>query len=274
MQSWGIDFAWTRPSLSALIHGGVRFVGRYLSNDPSKNLDRHEYLGYRAHGIGIVVAWETTANRALSGQGAGEDDARRALAEAAAVGLPENVPICMAVDFDANGPDVWHYFTGARRILRGRCGAYGGYRVVRYLFDNGVISFAWQTYAWSGGLWDRRAMVRQYSNGHGFAGADVDYDVAIGPLTVGGAPAPAPAEHLLLEPERRLVNTYNAYIGHPRLHAHGLRVTRERMVQLRKLIWLAAVKGSDGHGGRLPRGWGVRNRAARYHLLWRYTRGL
>ena len=79
---------------------------------------------------------------------------------------------------------------------------------------------------------------------------------------------------VLLGPERRLVDTYDAYIAHAHPHKHGLQVTRDEMVVCRKLIWLAAVRGSDGHGGRLRPGWGIHDRAARYELLLSRTRGL
>ncbi len=72
---------------------------------------------------------------------------------------------------------------------------------------------------------------------------------------------------VLLPAERRLVNTYDHYVKHPQLHQHGLRVTRNAIVVYRKLIWLAAVKGRDAYGRPLPKGWNVRDRAARYRLL-------
>lgn len=88
------------------------------------------------------------------------------------------------------------------------------------------------------------------------------------------APAKVSPLDVLLDPERRLVNTYEVYIKHPRLHPHGLAVTRAAMVTYRKLIWLAAMRGSNGHGGRLRPGWGIHNRAARYELLLARTEGL
>lgn len=70
---------------------------------------------------------------------------------------------------------------------------------------------------------------------------------------------------VLLEPERRLVNTYDAYLKHPREHAHGLKVTREAMTVLRKKIWLAA-------NATKPPDWKTRNRKARYVALRERTR--
>lgn len=80
---------------------------------------------------------------------------------------------------------------------------------------------------------------------------------------------PPPADPLaaLLPPERRVVNSYDHYRRHPHVHPHGLAVTHAQMIVYRKLIWLAAVKGSDGHGGHLQPGWHIHNRAARYRIL-------
>lgn len=85
-----------------------------------------------------------------------------------------------------------------------------------------------------------------------------------------------PSLGFLLEPELRLVNTLDHYRKHPHEHAHGIKVTLDAMVRARKLIWVAAVKGHDGHdehGRPIPKGWGIRNRKARYDILWQRTGG-
>src|SRR5262249_20698214 len=45
------------------------------------------------------------------------------------------------------------------------------------LFDDGKITWGWQTYAWSGGQWDSRAQLRQTQNELG--GGDLDADEAM-----------------------------------------------------------------------------------------------
>ena len=62
-----------------------------------------------------------------------------------------------------------------------RVGAYGGYHVIRGLFDQGLIQWGWQTSAWSkvsGKLhWDPRAHLQQYRHdcsGGGLTQADVN----------------------------------------------------------------------------------------------------
>ena len=39
-----------------------------------------------------------------------------------------------------------------------------------------MIKWGWQTYAWSGGNWDKRAQLQQYSNDRTVGGVSVDYD--------------------------------------------------------------------------------------------------
>lgn len=85
------------------------------------------------------------------------------------------------------------------------------------------------------------------------------------------APSRDPLDVLTLA-ERRVVNTYDHYVKHPHLHANGLKMTREDLVVKRKEVWEAAVRGR-ANGKDVPWGWGVRNRQARYDILWQRTEG-
>lgn len=90
-----------------------------------------------------------------------------------------------------------------------------------------------------------------------------------------GGPAPArpvdPLDVLTLD-EHRAVNSLIKYAKHPNLHRHGLKVTHDKIVELRKAVWLAAEKGVLPNGGRTKPGWNVSNRDKRYKLLWKYSR--
>jgi hypothetical protein len=189
--SFGIDWAWGTPNLAALKAAGVKFACRYLSHDPAKNLDPAEAKALAAAGLDIVVVWETTANRALSGRTGGRTDAREALAQARACGIPNGDAIYFAVDFDeteAQAVAVANYFKGVHDVLDQvgpadmprsyPVGAYGGFWAVKRLFDAKLIDYGWQTYAWSGGHWHDRAQLRQYSNGHTLGGVSCDYNRA------------------------------------------------------------------------------------------------
>lgn len=184
MAVFGVDYAWGRPGVAALKSAGAEYACRYVSHDRTgKNLTRAEAETLSGAGIWLVVVWETSAARALDGRAAGAADARDAAAQAADCGMPGDRPIYFAVDFDASAdqqPEIDAYFDGVASVLgRGRTGMYGGYGPVRRAFDAGKITFGWQTYAWSGGRWDDRAQLQQYSNGHTLNGVSVDYDRAV-----------------------------------------------------------------------------------------------
>lgn len=176
----GVDWAWGRVNVGQLKRSGVHFACRYLSHDASKNLSLAEARTLSAAGIRCVVVWETTANRAAAGRLAGDADAREAARQAKGCGMPDGKPIYFAVDFDAAPGQVADYFKGVNDVLGvKRTGVYGGYRVVKGLKDAGLVTYLWQTYAWSGGQLDKRAQLYQYSNGHRMAGVNCDYDKAL-----------------------------------------------------------------------------------------------
>lgn len=175
----GVDYSAGRPGGAALAAAGQRYACRYLSHTASKNLTPAEAADLAAHDVSCVVVWETTANRAGSGRAAGIADATEALAQARACGMPPGRPIYFAVDWDANPSVVAPYFQGVLSVLGlAQTGGYGGYRVIKYLLDNRLISWAWQTVAWSAGRWDDRAVLRQPGTTTHIAGVSCDRDVA------------------------------------------------------------------------------------------------
>ncbi|WP_246250886.1 glycoside hydrolase domain-containing protein [Actinomadura litoris] len=183
MSVFGVDYAWSHPGVAALRKAGVRFACRYLSRDAGKNLTRGEAEELSAAGIWLVVVWETTASRALSGRAGGAADARAAEAQARACGMPDGRPIYFAVDWDASTGQqatINAYLDGAASVIgRERVGMYAGYGPIKRAFDAEKITFGWQTYAWSGGRWDSRAQLQQYSNDERINGVGLDYDRAV-----------------------------------------------------------------------------------------------
>ncbi len=174
----GVDYSFARPSPSGLHAGGYTFAARYYSYDNSgthgKILFAGEANALIAAGVDVVSNWEYGATDALGGFSSGAADAKEANTQAAAAGAPASRPIYFSVDFDATPGDqtaINAYMDGAASVIGlGRVGAYGGYYVVKRLFDAGKIKFGWQTYAWSGGQWDPRAQLRQVQNGITAAG--------------------------------------------------------------------------------------------------------
>jgi Domain of unknown function (DUF1906) len=179
---FGIDHAGGRPPISALIKANVQFVCRYLSHNPEKNLTPTEAAELGRAGIWIVVVWETTAQRALSGHAGGAADAREALKQAERCGMPRDRPIFFAVDWDAqpsHQDEINAYLDGAASVLgRERVGLYAGYNPMRRAFDARKIAWGWQTYAWSAGHWDNRAHLQQYKNDQRIGGRGVDFNRA------------------------------------------------------------------------------------------------
>ena len=195
----GCDYV-SGPSPSALKAAHMRFVCRYIAPPGSaydwKRLATAEASALHKAGLPIVLVFESSEKRATGGSVAGSQDAGYALLELHRLGAAAPVGAAFACDFDvpdyapklanthANalaklGP-VGAYFKAIRPKLAGRqLGAYGGYWVIKRLFDAGLIDWGWQTYAWSAGLWDPRAQLQQYANGRQVGGHQVDLDRAV-----------------------------------------------------------------------------------------------
>ncbi|HYU75837.1 MAG TPA: DUF1906 domain-containing protein [Ktedonobacteraceae bacterium] len=196
MSSFGLDYV-TGPPIADMKAAGVSFVCRYLSYVNSltqvKLLTPGEAKALSAAGIAIVSNYEWYANRALEGTASGVQDGQIAASQHTACGGPANRPIYFSVDVDCEGSQVAPYFQGvAKTIGLHRTAGYGSYRVLKYLFDNGLITWGWQTYAWSYGAWEPRAHIQQYQNGVSMSGHSVDYNRSIksdfGQWRIGGQP--------------------------------------------------------------------------------------
>lgn len=183
----GYDFSWGRPSVAALKAAGASFVCRYVyphtQSPGGKNLTKAEANTYLGGGLKVVSNYESHASRALEGFNAGAADAVEADAQHRACGGGSTDPIIFSVDVDvtnsAQMTAVGQYFRGViSKLGLARTGAYGEYEVIRYLLNNKLIRYAWQTYAWSHGLYDERTQLSQDKNGLKVGGADVDYDTA------------------------------------------------------------------------------------------------
>jgi hypothetical protein len=181
-----VDYAFfPHPSIAALQGAGVRFVLRYISTSPAndtngKNLVPGECKALLGAGLRVGVVVEEGTSMMLGGHAAGEAAARHADAVVKALNMP-GIPVYFAADFDATPGQqdpINAFLDGAASVIgRNRTGVYGGYYVVKRAFDAGKARYGWQTIAWSGGQWDRRAQLRQ---GLSFTlgGASVDHDQA------------------------------------------------------------------------------------------------
>lgn len=166
----GLDYAWGRPSINAIKLGGRTFIVRYLSRDTTgKTLSLTEASQMTNAGIWLACVFEDAAGRTSGGRAAGIADATYASSLALKVGMPPDRPIYFACDTEiittAQMTKVMEYIGGVASVIGlARTGLYGQYTVIKRAFDDRLITFGWQTYAWSGGRWDSRAQLQQYEN--------------------------------------------------------------------------------------------------------------
>jgi len=177
----GIDYSYgSGLSAAAMKNAGKHFVCRYLATLPnSKCINKAEASNLLHAGLSVVLVWETTADRCLSGRGGGQADAREADRQARGLGMT-GIPLYFACDIDSTPGQqaaINGYLDGCASVIgHNRTGLYGGYWPVSRAFSAGKIRFGWQTYAWSGGNLDKRAQLYQYRNGVKLGPADVDLD--------------------------------------------------------------------------------------------------
>lgn len=165
----GIDFAWQKPSISAIKGAGEVFIAGYFSSDPTKNLTPQLVSGLLAARIEIVAVWEYSATAARGGKVQGQRDASNAETEAKACGL-DGIPVYFAVDYDAPPSDqgaIDAYFDGTASVLGddgGRNG-YGGYWPMSRARVAGKVKRIWGTPAWSGAEWATSGLVPDIMQG-------------------------------------------------------------------------------------------------------------
>jgi LysM repeat protein len=197
MAKEGVDYSWARPGGAALKAAGKEFAVRYIPypGHGGKGLNAAELADLRANGVAVALVFESYAGRALEGRGAGKQDAEESQRQVEALGMPKDLPIYFAVDFDAaenQQAAIDDYLRGAADAIGvGRVGVYGGYYVVKRCHENSTATYLWQTYAWSGGQVLDGIHLFQYLNGQNLNGA-VDFCKALQD-NYGQLPADAPA---------------------------------------------------------------------------------
>jgi hypothetical protein len=190
-----LDYSFDRPNIAAVKALGYVGVLRYLTG-AGKAITHSERENIEAHGLGWFAIYESTAGRAGAGHGAGVADAQRANQAARDLGAAD-IPVFMAVDFDATFAQVKPYFEGASPILgKGRRGAYASGLVLRQLRAAGLIDWAWEAgaRAWGDGRRDPDAHILQDPSSR-VAGASVDVNHADPSVLAAMRPAPQPTGH-------------------------------------------------------------------------------
>jgi hypothetical protein len=122
---------------------GVKFICRY-----TKNVTIAEIRALHGAGIAVVPIWETTAERALAGSGAGTVDGTQARLAARKLGAPSGTAIYATVDFgetaDQNA-DVLAYLAAFERAIAPefKLGVYGEGAVCQAALGASIADFTW-----------------------------------------------------------------------------------------------------------------------------------
>lgn len=207
-----VDYAWVHPTLTQLKANNVTAVGRYVGQgSPPHNITKAEAEVLSNAGIDVFIFFEYGANQALGGRAQAIRDVAVFEQDRALIGMPTSRPCYFAADFDVpdyapslpNDPahaleklgPVGQYWEYIHQQLGAQSGAYGGYWLIKRLFDAGLITWGCQTIAWSGGQWEARAQLRQ--TGQTLLGNEMDVDVPersdFGQWNLKPAPTPTPA---------------------------------------------------------------------------------
>jgi hypothetical protein len=210
--AWGVDAA-SAVSVATLRQQGASFLCCYLAPYPSQGWKMRtpaEWQNYLANGFKLVANWESDG---LPGNGFndGADAARTSQSYLNDRKCPDAVVYFTAADQDPSSLNlgtVADYIRGAVSVLGyDRVGAYGGYGAIKYLADNNVCKYYWQTYAWSNGQWDDRAQLRQWKNTQ-----TLDFDQAWNedfgqyPRVTASAPATAPTAAPVTESQQQEID--------------------------------------------------------------------
>jgi len=126
----GVDYAWNHPAPQDIFNAGYRFVIRYLSLDPTKNLTIQEAQALHSAGLAILLYWENGTLDTLGGATVGASQSSTANHQADALSYPTQCPIFYAVDFNASGTQfvpIAQYFNAVGG--RGK-GCYGSWLTV------------------------------------------------------------------------------------------------------------------------------------------------
>lgn len=174
-----LDYSLARPDPAAIVAAGYIGVLRYLAPlpaDAAKVITAAEYAALQAAGLKVALNWEWYGNRAREGAAAGTADAQEALRQADELGY--HGAIYFSVDYDApesDQPALDAYFQACAQVLGlHRVGAYAGYWPLTRLLNAGLVTYGWQTFAWSGGNKDSRIYLYQNGTRVFNGGADVN----------------------------------------------------------------------------------------------------
>ena len=181
----GYDCSWDPPDQVCMVSLlGARFIVRYASRDPSKNLTQAELDSALSNGLAVCVVWQEGKTQMLRGWDGGIQDANDAEAFVNGLGLG-GIPIYFACDDDITFYSnqqiaaVDNYVDATRSVVgNSRNGGYGSFDFCKRELDRGAMVWGWQTYGWSGDRWEERCQLRQVNNNVTVCGGTIDWDEA------------------------------------------------------------------------------------------------
>jgi len=181
-----VDYSFDRPGVALLVGRGVKGAGRYLwspnyaDGRTNKGISPAELAELNGQGLDVFFIYEEDGKELLGGRDAGVRVATAAEGFLTALGKAGH-PIYFNVDYDAPAadlPKILDALDGIASVIGlERTGLYAGLGPIKAAFDAGKIRWGFQTYAWSGGVWDARAQLQQWSNGQW--GGSVDFTRAM-----------------------------------------------------------------------------------------------
>jgi Domain of unknown function (DUF1906) len=153
-----LDYSRGYPPARAIRDAGYVGAVRYLPRSGATGVlpaTRAELADFAGAGLGMAfVHQHGDRGRTLRGAPAGLEDGEWVLTQLLQLDIPVRC-VYLANDFDtvpSQWPAIRDYLQAAGRVLgAGVVGAYGEYDLLEYLFAAGVVSWGWQTYAWSRG---------------------------------------------------------------------------------------------------------------------------
>lgn len=176
----GIDT--TNISVQMMQQAGAKFACLYfgyfagyditkVGTKQGKVTTPSEVAALSKSGYYVVTNYEWFTTRPLDGYDAGIWDANMCSKIHQVCGGPPNAVFYFSYDYQTDGSNILEvqYIQGVAKVIGlNRTGIYGPYAIVKNYFDNGLIKYAWQTYAWStdntGTFWDPRVNIEQYLN--------------------------------------------------------------------------------------------------------------
>lgn len=149
-----IDYSFARPAPAAIAATGCRMVCRYISPNRAhkKNLTAAERDALLEADLSLLLVWENATTDPLKGASLGAVHGKLAGDFARDLGYPAEMPLIVAVDFDAQPAQfetILDYHVAFEANAGFAIGTYGKAAIVSFLALRGVTVFGWQTVAWS-----------------------------------------------------------------------------------------------------------------------------